>query len=380
MLAVIRFTFSKDLKFIVSVIDIHHTLKVPTTMWQRGKVCKPYNSVLGEHFRSHWDVIPVTYPSNPLEAPIHHQYLTESTRPAPRRISESSASIKSSKSARGPGLSAPSLKSLGTRSSKTLPNVNEALIESNAGAAASELSLAITGTSDEGAVVEGAGPEDAERVRVIYMTEQVSHHPPISSFHVACPARGIEGGGMDQISAKVSGTAIRVSPGPFNKGIFVRITDGDARGETYQVTHPAAYVNGVLRGSFYVTVSDCTIITCEGGQPGEKLRTIIEYKEEVRIAFFPMLFLRFLTSLYFSRGLGKRTLRWKVSSTSSNLARPRTKSGRASNTYQRIRWWRSSTAPGEASYDGNAPPRQMPTTPRSSISANYSSSPSRSGP
>ncbi|EEB96944.1 hypothetical protein MPER_03832, partial [Moniliophthora perniciosa FA553] len=38
MLAVIRFAFTKDLKYI------------------RGKVCKPYNSVLGEHFRVHWDV------------------------------------------------------------------------------------------------------------------------------------------------------------------------------------------------------------------------------------------------------------------------------------------------------------------------------------
>lgn len=38
MLSVLRFTFSKDLKFI------------------KGKVCKPYNSVLGEHFRAYYDV------------------------------------------------------------------------------------------------------------------------------------------------------------------------------------------------------------------------------------------------------------------------------------------------------------------------------------
>ncbi len=33
-------------------------------------------------------------------------------------------------------------------------------------------------------------------------------------------------------------------------------------------------------GSFYVTISESTIITCEGGRPGHKFRTIIEYKEE----------------------------------------------------------------------------------------------------
>jgi len=39
-------------------------------------------------------------------------------------------------------------------------------------------------------------------------------------------------------------------------------------------------VNGILRGSFYVTVGDSTIITCTGGKSGRKFRTIIEYKEE----------------------------------------------------------------------------------------------------
>lgn len=51
------------------------------------------------------------------------------------------------------------------------------------------------------------------------------------------------------------------------------------------MTHPSAVVNGLLRGSLYVTVSESTIITCTGGKgvgDGEQLRAIIEYKEEVR--------------------------------------------------------------------------------------------------
>ena len=119
-----------------------------------------------------------------------------------------------------------------------------------------------------------------EPVRVVYLTEQVSHHPPVSAYFASCPARSIEMSGIDQISAKVSGTTLRVSPGQYNQGIFIRLTGGPGEGERYHITHPVASVNGILRGSFYVTVSESTVITCEGGKPGHKFRTIIEYKEE----------------------------------------------------------------------------------------------------
>jgi len=51
LLALLRFIFSKDIKFV------------------HGKVCKPYNSVLGEFFLAHWDVIPVHYPSDDRTLP-----------------------------------------------------------------------------------------------------------------------------------------------------------------------------------------------------------------------------------------------------------------------------------------------------------------------
>jgi len=41
-----------------------------------------------------------------------------------------------------------------------------------------------------------------------------------------------------------------------------------------------AHVNGILRGSFYVTVCDTTIITCTGGKGDMRYRAILEYKEE----------------------------------------------------------------------------------------------------
>ena len=93
--------------------------------------------------------------------------------------------------------------------------------------------------------------------------------------------RQVELRGVDQISAKVSGTTLRVSPGSLNKGIFLKITGGHGEGEEYHITHPIASVNGILRGNFYITVTDSTIVTGKGAKDGVNYRAIIEYKEEV---------------------------------------------------------------------------------------------------
>lgn len=108
----------------------------------------------------------------------------------------------------------------------------------------------------------------------IFQTEQVSHHPPISSFWIGCPSKGIEGCGIDQISARVAGTSLKVGcfpkcgsqpeltcyiqvlPGSFNKGIFLEIKSGNGAGEAYRITQPVACVNGILRGSMYGTISE----------------------------------------------------------------------------------------------------------------------------
>lgn len=205
MLAVTRFAFTKDLKFI------------------HGKVCKPYNSVLGEHFRAHWDVVPL---SQPLEA---HSRSFQSER--------SSTSMGST--------------STGKPASTPPSSVSASSVDNT-----------------------------ANRLRVVFVTEQVSHHPPVSAYYASCPARHIAMQGIDQISAKVSGTAtVRVAPGEYNAGIFIRLTGGPGQGESYHITHPVANVNGILKGSFYVTIGDSTIITCTR-DAHSSYRAIIEYKEE----------------------------------------------------------------------------------------------------
>jgi hypothetical protein len=111
-------------------------------------------------------------------------------------------------------------------------------------------------------------------VTISYLTEQTSHHPPVSAFFVDCPEKGISARGFDQLSAKFTGTGIKVTPGEHNLGIFLNLAARD--NEQYQLTHPAAHLGGLLRGSLSVTVGDHCYITC----PKTKIKTILQYVEE----------------------------------------------------------------------------------------------------
>jgi hypothetical protein len=51
--------------------------------------------------------------------------------------------------------------------------------------------------------------------------------------------------------------------------------------QEYQLTHPMAQVNGILKGSYYLTISDQSTVTCRGGEGSSKLRALIDYKDEV---------------------------------------------------------------------------------------------------
>lgn len=113
-----------------------------------------------------------------------------------------------------------------------------------------------------------------KQIRVSYITEQTSHHPPVSAFFVDCPVKGISARGFDQISAKFTGTSIRVTPGVHNLGIFINLKNRDD--EEYQLTHPIAHLGGMLRGSLSVTVADSCFLTCRK----TKIKVILHYLEE----------------------------------------------------------------------------------------------------
>ena len=86
--------------------------------------------------------------------------------------------------------------------------------------------------------------------------------------------KGISARGFDQISAKFTGTSIRVSPGAHNLGIFINLKNRDD--EEYQLTHPIAHLGGLLRGSLSVTVADSCFLTCRK----TKIKVILHYLEE----------------------------------------------------------------------------------------------------
>jgi hypothetical protein len=117
-------------------------------------------------------------------------------------------------------------------------------------------------------------PKSDKKVRVSYLTEQTSHHPPVSAFFVDCPEKGLNARGFDQLSAKFTGTSIKVTPGEHNLGIFINLAKRD--NEQYQLTHPAAHLGGLLRGSLSVTVGDICYVTCAK----TKIKTILHYLEE----------------------------------------------------------------------------------------------------
>ncbi|UPK89424.1 hypothetical protein LCI18_000359 [Fusarium solani-melongenae] len=189
--------------------------------YAKGKPCKPYNSCLGEFFRCNWE--------------------TEDNAP---RIDTS-------------GLQ----KTNGTPKGSLLNLKVAAKGDKNA----SSVSLSVP---------QHGSSKDNKLVRVSYLTEQTSHHPPVSAFHVTCPEKGITARGFDQITAKFTGTSVKVLPGEHNMGIFISLDKRD--GETYQLTHPAAHLGGLLRGALSVSVSEMAYITC----PKTKIKVILHYIEE----------------------------------------------------------------------------------------------------
>lgn len=191
----------------------------------KGKPCKPYNSTLGEFFRCNWEVEDNT----PL---ITASKMQQSTT----------------------GSAASSIKSVQNSLSRHESTRSVTQIDPAA------LTTSIT--------------KPGKKVTVSYLTEQTSHHPPVSAFFVDCPEKGITARGFDQISAKFTGTSIKVMPGEHNLGIFITLAKRD--NEQYQLTHPAAHLGGLMRGALSVTVGDQCYITCAKS----RIKTILHYIEE----------------------------------------------------------------------------------------------------
>lgn len=198
--------------------------------------------MLGEHFRAHWTVKPVTYTSDPTEPPVCHSHNKD---PTPSVPPSENASTKSGHSKKSDALS---------RNGSTYVNGVEG---STSTPDASNISFGGNSTGSEG-----------ESVRVVFL---VRYAP----LYLRTTTR------LLTVASRFSGyVAVKVSPGSTNKGIFVTLTSGPGAGEKYQITHPVALVSGLLRGSPYACICETTFVTCVNLNAKQHLRAIIEYKDE----------------------------------------------------------------------------------------------------
>ncbi|KAI3643516.1 hypothetical protein MP228_013071 [Amoeboaphelidium protococcarum] len=202
MLRVVRWWFSKDVKFIVN-----------------DKLMKPYNSILGEQFICWYDI-------------QSRQHLQQNG----------------------------SLKPQGKNDNNRDDDDDDKPL--------SQVKQSMTVSTDDG---------DA-KCRVWSVTEQISHHPPVSAYYHYCPEKKIVARGVDHISAKFSGTSVKIFPGHLNKGIFVDLLPDEKfkQCEEYVLSHPSAFVNGWLKFSLWIAVNGYCVIRC----PQSGLCCLIEYKDE----------------------------------------------------------------------------------------------------
>ncbi|KAJ3158787.1 hypothetical protein HDU86_002468 [Geranomyces michiganensis] len=195
------------------------------TKWKDQRLRKPYNSVLGERFCCWWDVSADAAAAAGVATPV----------------AAGSASIPSPESES----SAPPLNATTTTPLASSPSARPQ-----------------------------PPPPAASALRVTCITEQISHHPPVSAYYYECKEKGIIGRGVDHIAARFTGTNIKVGPGVQNQGIFITLQSHN--NEEYNIQHPWASVTGWLSGSPYVIVGDRAVITC----PRSGLKCVLEYKDE----------------------------------------------------------------------------------------------------
>ncbi|KAJ3414142.1 hypothetical protein HDV05_007004 [Chytridiales sp. JEL 0842] len=94
--------------------------------------------------------------------------------------------------------------------------------------------------------------------KAIYVSEQVSHHPPASAYMYACPEHDIILEGDIRPKSKFLGnSAATIMQGS------TRINFMNLPGETYIITFPNMYARGILFGSMFIELGDSCTVRCE---------------------------------------------------------------------------------------------------------------------
>lgn len=190
-----------------------------------------------------------------------------------------------------------SLLSMKGWSSLTLTKSRSTAVKSNVSAQPSNLSLvSMTQTSESGSASPSTTSPPTSMstagrgsLRVAHLTEQISHHPPISAYVASCLAWHIVPSGIDHIAVRVLPSAsLRVASGTVNKGLFVHIDGGPDTGEHYQTTlpsHMSMDFCGVV-STLLCLRAPLSHATAGLASAMEVLHAMIQYKEEVRAISF----------------------------------------------------------------------------------------------
>ncbi|TPX35647.1 hypothetical protein SmJEL517_g01966 [Synchytrium microbalum] len=103
----------------------------------------------------------------------------------------------------------------------------------------------------------------------IYVAEQISHHPPISTYYYTCPEVGVEIQGDLRPKSKYLGNSAAVM---FHGGARVKFSAFPE--EEYEATFPTMYARGILFGTLFLELGDVITIKC----PQNDLVCEIEFK------------------------------------------------------------------------------------------------------
>ncbi|CAD6586329.1 MAG: hypothetical protein CYPHOPRED_003515 [Cyphobasidiales sp. Tagirdzhanova-0007] len=235
----------------------------------RWMTCATSEGGLGEQFRCIWEVTP----ASPHEFMVH-QDVSDVSRPD---LGYPSASQAVSQPV-SPALSAKRNDLPKSMSTLSLSNDTSSASHKKGRSSFSGSSGSSQANPDLPSKSCAPGP-----CKVVFLNEQISHHPPISAFWYESTAStsraAVQATGVDQIAAKFNGTSVKIGPGSQNKGIFIRAPS--ATPDEYQITHAGGYISGLLSAKPYITLCDHTYVnTITPGGNGQVYKAIVQYSDE----------------------------------------------------------------------------------------------------
>jgi hypothetical protein len=99
--------------------------------------------------------------------------------------------------------------------------------------------------------------EYADKTRAVFVSEQVSHHPPISAYYYTCPAHDLVIRGQIYPKSKFLGNS---AASLMQGSSFIEFTNLN---EVYTITMPNVYARGILFGTMVMELGDTATVRCQ---------------------------------------------------------------------------------------------------------------------